>query len=102
MRAPLFMFPDTVTIKPFKGTSAYGKVFDPEISSRARVERKRRLIKKSTGEEVVSEVTLFLPHTQKDLKAESEILIDGAKHTVQISNPIKGFRSISHVEAFLT
>jgi hypothetical protein len=102
MKAPLFMFPDTVTIKSFKGTSAYGKVFDLAVSSRARIERKRRLIKKSTGEKVMSEVTIFLPYTQKDLKAESEILIDGIGHTVQLANPIKGFRSISHVEAFLT
>lgn len=59
MRIPTVLLPHTVTVRPYLGIGPYGEVFgDPVVVRRTFVEDRRRLVRSSTGEEVVSETTV--------------------------------------------
>ncbi|SDD86630.1 hypothetical protein [Actinokineospora iranica] len=59
LKIPAVLLPHTITLRPFIGTGPYGDVHgDPVVIRRAFVEDRRRLVRSTTGEEVVSETTV--------------------------------------------
>lgn len=62
MRPPSWLLPHTVTVEPYLGASAYGDRYGPPVEVRCRRDEKRRLIRDSHGEQVVSEATLWCVH----------------------------------------
>lgn len=59
MQIPAVLLPHTITVRPYLGTGPYGDVHgDPVVIRRTFVEDRRRLVRSSTGDEVVSETTV--------------------------------------------
>ncbi len=54
------LLPHTVTVRPYEGTSPYGEVFGDPVTHRAFVEDRRRLVISASGEEVISETTVYI------------------------------------------
>lgn len=48
-----------VTVRRYEGTGPYGEVFGDPTTHRAFVEDRRRLVVSTSGEEVVSETTIY-------------------------------------------
>ena len=57
---PARLMPHTVTIEAFKGTGAYGDVFEAPVAYPARVDWTRRLVRTGPTTESVSEATVLL------------------------------------------
>lgn len=55
-----------VVIEPYAGSGGAGKAYGPPVTVRALVERKRRRVRATTGEQVVSETTLRLRLNEVD------------------------------------
>lgn len=71
------------------GEGMEGTVFDSPTIMRCNVESKRRLVRDSTGREVVSETTLFVPASEAPkiaLHAQVQLL-DGTKTTALVVEP---------------
>ncbi|MEU4444895.1 hypothetical protein AB0K14_03220 [Actinosynnema sp. NPDC050801] len=59
MQIPAVLLPHTITVRPYLGTGPYDDVYgDPVVIRRTFVEDRRRLVRSSTGEEVISETTV--------------------------------------------
>jgi hypothetical protein len=59
MQIPAVLLPHTITVRPYLGTGSYGDAYgDPVIVRRTYVEDRRRLVRSTTGEEVISETTV--------------------------------------------
>ncbi|WP_424183850.1 hypothetical protein ACOBQX_17985 [Actinokineospora sp. G85] len=59
MQIPAVLLPHTITLRRYLGTGPYGDVHaDPVLVRRVFVEDRRRLVRSSTGEEVISETTV--------------------------------------------
>lgn len=54
-------FVHTVTVETFSGTSSDGDVFASPVAKKCFREDKTRLIRDATGEQIVSQTTLFGP-----------------------------------------
>lgn len=59
MRLPAVLLPHTITVHLFLGTGPYGDVFGDPVTLRAFVEDGRRLVVSASGEEVISETTIY-------------------------------------------
>lgn len=59
MQLPAALLPHTVTVHPYAGTGPYGDVFGDPVVVRGFVEDGRRLVVSASGEEVVSETTVY-------------------------------------------
>jgi hypothetical protein len=59
VRIPTALLPHTITVRAYQGTGPYGDVFGDPATYRAFVEDRRRLVIAATGDEVVSETTVF-------------------------------------------
>lgn len=51
---------DTVTVTPYAGETAYGPTYRAAVEVDCRVEYVRKLVRSSTGDEVVSETTIYV------------------------------------------
>ncbi|MEU5847440.1 hypothetical protein [Saccharopolyspora shandongensis] len=58
MRIPAVLLPHTITVQPYLGTGAYGEQLGDPDTVRAQVEDSRRLVRSTTGEELVSSTTV--------------------------------------------
>ncbi len=59
MQIPAVLLPHTITVRPYLGTGPYGDIHgDPVVIRRTFVEDRRRLVRSTSGEEVVSETTV--------------------------------------------
>ncbi|GAB3459225.1 hypothetical protein [Actinophytocola sediminis] len=56
---PTALLPHTVTMRRYEGSGPYGDVFGEPTIHRAFVEDRRRLVVSASGEEVVSETTVY-------------------------------------------
>lgn len=81
MRLPARMLPHTVVVKPLIGQGSYGPVYGTPFSLACRIEGGRKLVRSSTGSEVVVERTIYAAPTPTVLVG-SEVTVDGTKRTV--------------------
>lgn len=100
MRLPSFVMSDKSIIRPIKGHSAYGKVFDTEFEVKCRIEPHCKLVIDKDGNQYSSNAKGFFPHSLSILP-ESEIEHNGVTYEVISAIPMKGLRSISHVEVLM-
>lgn len=54
MKVPSSLLRQTITIQPFLGTGAYGPRWGDEVTVKARVEGKRRTVRRPDGTDVIS------------------------------------------------
>lgn len=59
MQFPATLLPHSVTVRPYQGSGPYGDVFGDPVGHRAFVEDRRRLVVSASGEEVISETTVY-------------------------------------------
>ncbi|GAB3467110.1 hypothetical protein [Actinophytocola sediminis] len=59
MQLPPTLLPHTIIVRQHHGTGPYGDVFDDPVTHRAFVEDRHRLVIAATGEEIVSETTIY-------------------------------------------
>lgn len=90
-----------VTVEVYKGTGAYGEIYDPPKEERCRIEPRRKLVRDREGSEVVAEATaFFLPEVV--LPPQSRVTWEGKAYTVIESRPHSGPRGEPHhVEAVM-
>ena len=58
---PPFLLRHTVTIEPFLGAGGAGPRYGPSVSVRCFVDEKRRRVRDTLGQEVVSEAAVYCP-----------------------------------------
>jgi hypothetical protein len=81
MRIPQWMLPHQVQLDIYKGAGAYGPLFDPAVSARARVESRLGVTVAPSGNDVVYEaVATFGPETA--VTPESRLTYGGRVYTV--------------------
>lgn len=83
MDLPDILLQHTVTVEPYEGTDGYGRaVYGSSSSVACFVDDKRRLVRAATGDEVVSESTVYAPLITT-APAESRVTLpDGRVATV--------------------
>lgn len=59
MQVPAELLPHTVTVRSFQGSGPYGEVFGGPTIHQAFIEDRRRLVVSASGEEVISETTVY-------------------------------------------
>lgn len=59
MQLPAALMPHTVTVRPYQGAGPYSEAFGDPITHRAFVEDRRRMVVAASGEEVISETTVY-------------------------------------------
>jgi hypothetical protein len=59
VRLPSVLLPHSITVRHYQGTGPYGEVFGDPIVHQAFVEGRRRLVVSASGEEVISETTVY-------------------------------------------
>ena len=59
MQMPADMLPHSITVLRYEGSGPYGEVFGDPIVHQAFVEDRRRLVVSTSGEEVISETTVY-------------------------------------------
>ena len=74
---------DSITFAPFLGEGAYGPVYDDPVILLGKVSMTRQLVRNANGEEVVSEMTVYLhPADAAAITPESRATFDGRAATV--------------------
>ena len=56
---PVFLLRHTATIEPYLGAGAHGPLYGPAVSVRCFADDKRRRVRNPSGDEVISETTLY-------------------------------------------
>lgn len=83
---------DVVEVRSFSGETAYGPSYADPVDVACNVDAKRRLVRSSDGEQVVSEVTLhahpeaadlFTPESQVTVLGKETQVIDAKTHTLR-------------------
>jgi hypothetical protein len=59
VQVPADLLPHNVSVRRYDGTGPYGDVFGDPVPHRAFVEDRRRLVVSASGEEVISETTVY-------------------------------------------
>ena len=82
----------TVTVQRFAGAGAEGDTWDdPESAVLCFVSEKRQLVRAASGEQVVSETTVYFPKTVADIPPESLVTI-GAPFVERVTTVITASR----------
>lgn len=90
----------TITIAPFLGESAYGPRFGAGVTVRARVQGKRRQVRRADGTDVISSATATI--RPRDITPESKVTWDGRDYTVLDVIVAQGLTRTSHIELVLS
>ena len=108
MKAPSFLFPHTVTIKPFSGTTAYGEKYGTSFNSKARViitkqfkrESKSTQVKNSQAKD--ANIKLMLPEST-EITRQSIVTYHGNDYEVTDVMEQAGIgNSLTHKVAILS
>lgn len=93
---------EDITIEPYTGGGAFGDTWGPSVPVRAIVEEKRRLVRSTTGDEVLSETTARCP-LGTVAPPSSKVTVRG-RETKVILAPVHDGKALpvpSHVEVVL-
>lgn len=78
---------DTVAVQTYSGDSAYGPVYAATKTIPCNIEPTRRLVRSASGDEVVSEATLYVhPYDAVYFAPESLVTIDGRASRILAAN----------------
>jgi hypothetical protein len=69
---PSSLLRETITLEPFEGSGAYGPIYGAQQTLRARVEGKRRVVRKEDGTDLISSATAFV-RPGVDIATESRV-----------------------------
>lgn len=99
-RLPSVLMQHTVQIERLAGTGPYGEVYDPPATLSCFRDDKRRLVRSTSGSEVVSETTLYAQPDTPTIPAGSRVDLGDRHSTVIVAHPRDGGRLPvpSHVE----
>ena len=89
-----------VTIRAFKGSGAYGDVFEAAVTVRCRVDTTRLVVRSNTGAEVVAEAAILLPASVR-CPVKSKVKLPGEtveRTTLTYTPKMAGGLSPHHVE----
>lgn len=102
MKPPPFLLIDRVSVETFRGQTSVGTRFDGSQEVRCSVEWRRRIIATSTGQEIVSEATLWADADQADkLTLQSRVTVDAKVMRVIEVRTHRGLTGPEQVEAVL-
>lgn len=59
-KVPTALLPDTITVEPYQGAGAYGPVYAAAVQIRARVEGRRRTVRRADGTDLISSATAII------------------------------------------
>lgn len=98
-RIPSRLLPQRVTIKPLTGVGAYGNTYGPPVVLPARVDMTRKVVRSTTGVEVVAEATVVLPPGTV-CPPDSLVTMPGEdrERATLTYSPVVGARDVHHVE----
>lgn len=89
----------TITLKTKSSVNTYNESTFTTSSIKARFEYRRRLIRNSLGEQVISEATVF---SLTEIKPDDTITYDGIDWVVlRVSKEVDLFGDVSHYEVML-
>lgn len=100
MKVPLSLLPHELTVQPFKGSGAYGPVFDAPVTVRARVEGRRRTVKRGDGSEVISSAMATI-RPEVEVPIESKATWEGRSYEVLDVLPLTGLKQTVGYELLL-
>lgn len=107
MKVPSSLLPDRITVRPAIGSGAYGPSYGPEVVCRARLERRRRVIRRPGGVEVVSEATatirpdVLVGEPARAPAVEDLVAVGPITYDVMDVRDGQGLRRPSHLELLL-
>ncbi|MBB4915094.1 hypothetical protein [Streptosporangium saharense] len=78
---PDWLLRHTAVVEPFEGDSAYGPVYGAPVTVRCLADDERRRVRDSKGDEVVSEITLYMEPGVR-CPAGSQVTVNGRTTTV--------------------
>lgn len=81
MKAPAWMFRQTVSVEPYEGESAYGPVYGAAYDLRCRIESRIHTVLLPDGEESQAMARLYC-RPGANLPAQSRVTWDGQLHDV--------------------
>jgi hypothetical protein len=99
------LFTDPVSVETYEGETATGPRYAPAVDVACFVNDARKLVRAATGEEVISETTLYAPLSTVDSwPAGSRVTLNGRTATVIVAyrRDSAGPVSAHHVQINLT
>jgi hypothetical protein len=89
MRPRLSLFRESVTVATYAGETGVGPSYGTAAAVTCRVENTRQLVRDKEGQEVISELTLFvLPADETKFTAGSTVVYGGRTSVVLSTAPI--------------
>lgn len=93
MRVPRSLLPETLSVEPFLGSTAYGPKYGAAATVRARVEGRRRAVRKGDGSDVIASATATIrPEDVAKVPVESRAtwVRDGVTNTYEVADVLAG------------
>jgi len=85
---PRRLLRDSVSVETYSGDGAYGPIYGAATTVLCRVSSTRQLVRSNAGDEVVSELTLYLhPDDEAKFTPESRVTVSGRASKVIVTNP---------------
>ena len=80
---PRRLLQDPVTFEPYEGDGAFGPVYGTAVTVLGKVSMTRQLVRDAQGDEVVSEMTIYLdPADAAAFTADAHVSVDGYESRV--------------------
>lgn len=99
---PTAALPDVLTIEPFQGSGAYGPQFGAAFTVRARVEGRRRAVRKADGTDVIASATAIIRPGAPTIPVESKASHAGVDYEVLDVVRGEGLRRLAYLEVLLS
>ena len=87
MKVPTSLLRETITVEAFLGTGAYGPSYGAAQSLRARVEGKRRVVRKADGTDLISSATATI---RPDVTVATESRVTHGANVYEVVDVIVG------------
>lgn len=102
---PAFLYAlagEDITVEPFTGGGAYGDSYGPPVTVRGIVDEQRKLVRSTTGDQVVSSTQVYCP-LATEIPTDSRVTVRGTTTTVITANRRdgRGLPVPSHLEVVL-
>ena len=104
MQFPERMMYESVKIRTYLGSTGTGARYTEAVTYPARISYENKLIRTSTGKEIVSASSVILPARARGAaRIASKITLPGEtfERTIEAGGLVMGMRSISHVKVDL-
>lgn len=82
MRVPSSLLRSSITVEPYLGAGAYGPSYGTAVTLRARVEGRRRAVRRPDGTDVIASATATIRPEGPDVPVESRVVHAGRTYEV--------------------